>query len=154
MPDLLHAHALLPLGTPAFAEGLGERAARQADQRRLRRRDITLQRPLLDEAGRDGRFRLGGGRKSHGQSSGRALAPQLKCGYTAGDSEKLPKPARRADRGAALLAVLVGAVEGLGETFQRERVGRLRALGGNALDHGVLARPHGLDYMRSLRPRS
>ena len=50
VPDLLHPHALLPLRHADAAERRSERVARQPDQRRLIRRDILLERPLLDES--------------------------------------------------------------------------------------------------------
>ena len=65
LPDLLDAHALLALGHAGAAEDLREPGARQADQRRLRRRDITRQRLLLDEAARDGTFRQVQGEGGH-----------------------------------------------------------------------------------------
>jgi hypothetical protein len=47
-----------------------------------------------------------------------------------------------------LFALLVGAIESLGETLERERVGRLRSLDGDALHHGALAGPQGIDQPR------
>ena len=69
VPNLLYTHATLPLGHAGFAESLGECITRKPDQRGLRRRDVTLQRPLLNESGRGNILRLGGGmRGGHGQS--------------------------------------------------------------------------------------
>src|ERR1700730_9965806 len=50
-----------------------------------------------------------------------------------------------------LFALLVGAIEGLGKALERERVGRLRSLDGNALHHGALAGPQGIDQPRFFR---
>jgi hypothetical protein len=49
VPELLHAHLALALGYSGLAEARGKFRARQADQRRLRRRHIGLQRRFLDE---------------------------------------------------------------------------------------------------------
>ena len=48
----------------------------------------------------------------------------------------------------SLFALLVGAIESLGETLERERIGRLHPLDGDALHHGALAGPQGIDQPR------
>src|SRR4029079_13756325 len=50
-----------------------------------------------------------------------------------------------------LFAFLVGAIESLGEPLERERVGRLRSLGGDPLHDGVLAGAQSLDQPRLFR---
>ncbi len=55
VPDLLHAHAALPFRHAGFAQRIGQRIARQPDQRRLCRRGILLKRPLFHKGrGRPG----------------------------------------------------------------------------------------------------
>ena len=64
VPELLHAHLALLLGHADLPQRIGQLGARQPDQRRHGRRDIALQRRLLDEgAGLQG----GGGRGAHGR---------------------------------------------------------------------------------------
>ena len=59
VPELLHAHLALRFRHADRAQRVGELRARQADQRRLLRRDIALKRRLLDEgAPRPVSFRL------------------------------------------------------------------------------------------------
>ncbi len=48
VPELLHAHLALLFGHADVAERIGQRRARQADQRGLRRRHVTLQRGLFE----------------------------------------------------------------------------------------------------------
>src|SRR5689334_25370617 len=45
-----------------------------------------------------------------------------------------------------LFTFLSGTVEGLRHAFERKGIDRLRAFGGNALDHGIIAAPHGIDH--------
>ena len=52
VPQLLHAHLALLVRHADRAERLGEHRARHPDQRGLRRRDVALERGLLDEAAR------------------------------------------------------------------------------------------------------
>src|SRR5580704_17142560 len=63
---------------------------------------------------------------------------------------QLAHAARRHDAAAfictVLFAFLGGAVEGLRYAFERKGIGRLRTFGGNALDHGTIAAPHGIDH--------
>jgi hypothetical protein len=69
MPNLLHAHAALPFRHVDPAQRFAKHRARKADQRRLCRRHIALERPLLD-----GRTHRGGiavstsKRRRHGRS--------------------------------------------------------------------------------------
>ena len=49
VPELLHAHLALRLRHADSPERIGQLGARQPDQRRLRRRDVALERRLLDE---------------------------------------------------------------------------------------------------------
>src|SRR5665213_3741114 len=56
------------------------------------------------------------------------------------------EPASTSLESALAPAILRHAVEGLGEALQRERVGGLGALGGDALDRHVGGLAHGLDH--------
>ncbi len=63
VPDLLRPHAALPLRHIDCAERFHQGVARKTDERRILRRQISLERKLLGERGRGLRFR-------HGQRSG------------------------------------------------------------------------------------
>jgi hypothetical protein len=63
VPELLHPHLALALRHADAAERNGKLGPAQADERRLRRRDIALERRLLER--REGRVERSGGGRNH-----------------------------------------------------------------------------------------
>jgi hypothetical protein len=61
MPNLLHTHPALGLRNANLGERRRQRFARHADQRRLRRRRVVLERPLFDKPRHAGGFSFGFG---------------------------------------------------------------------------------------------